>query len=767
MHLLLLALVIVARLALGVSPSHAAVPAGFQETVVASVSQPSVIGFAPDGRLFIGEKASGRIRIYKNGALLAQPFLDVNAFVPAGTYFDTFNERGLLGMAFDPSFAANGFLYVYYSVCKSPANPPQPGTNTCGSAKNRVVRFAAAGDVVDATSPVVLLDDIDNDGGNHNAGWVGLGPLDGKLYVAIGDGGSFSAKAQNMGSLNGKILRLNADGTIPADNPFVTQAGARGEIWALGVRNPFRCRFAADGRLFCGDVGANGWEEVDLITKGANYGWPTTEGPFNATSFPQFTAPIHAYAHSTSVAIIGGDFGAKTSFPGDYQQSYFFGDFAIGRIQRALLSPSGTTVQSIQDFATSLGGNSVTDLIAGPDGSLYYTAYGANQVRRITATSTNRSPVAVASADVTSGPPPLLVQFSAAGSSDPDRDAITYSWNFGDGSATSALASPSHQFTVKGTHTVTLTVSDGKATPGPGTDTLIMTVGTPPMPSIAAPLDGASFRAGDTIPLQGSASDSEDGVLPASSLHWRVIFHHADHYHPYIDDLPGSASSFTTATSGEPDSDVAYEIILTATDSSGLSNTTSVVIVPVTSDFTLQTSPAGLGVTLDGQPKTAPVTTTGVVGLRRVIGAPPVQTVGAATYYFAGWSDGGLPTHEIVTPELDATFSASFMPPATCSAPVVLPAQGGTFTTATSGGSNQGGTCSTSTNSPEQVFQWTPAASGTATIATCGGATSFDTVLYVRSGTCDTGTQVACADDVTGCGTTEPATIMRRARRSA
>ena len=152
----------------------------------------------------------------------------------------------------------------------------------CQTAKNRVVRVTAgyqgSPDQADPASQVILLDDIDNDAGSHNAGWLGFGPLDGKLYVSVGDGGLIHTKAQDLGSLDGKILRLNADGTVPLDNPFVGQFGARPEVWALGFRNPWRCRFHPDGRLFCGDVGEQTSEELDVVVKGGNYGWPDDRG---------------------------------------------------------------------------------------------------------------------------------------------------------------------------------------------------------------------------------------------------------------------------------------------------------------------------------------------------------------------------------------------------------------------------------------------------------------------------------------------------------
>src|SRR5262249_46173527 len=160
-----------------------------------------------------------------------QPFLDVTQLVGPSVTFDDFSERGLLGVAFDPDFAENSFVYIYYSVCK------EPGQAHCKTAKNRVARVTASHgnpDVADPASHVLLLDDIDSDAGNHNGGWIGFGPVDGKLYVAIGDGGADHTKSQQLGSLNGKILRLNRDGTVPLDNPFVDDPQARPEIYALG-----------------------------------------------------------------------------------------------------------------------------------------------------------------------------------------------------------------------------------------------------------------------------------------------------------------------------------------------------------------------------------------------------------------------------------------------------------------------------------------------------------------------------------------------------
>src|SRR5262249_58348217 len=251
-------------------PLRAAVPAGFQDTTIASgLSQPAGLAFAPDGRLFVAEK-TGALRIVKNGALVATPFLDVTQVVQPPATFDDFSERGLLGVTFDPGFPASPFVYIYYSVCKV------PGSGSCLTAKNRVARFTAGyqgnPDRADPTSQVVILDDIDSDAGNHNAGWLDFGPLDGKLYVSTGDGGAIHTKSQDVASLNGKILRLNPDGSAPFDNPFVGLFGARPEVYALGFRNPWRCRVHPDGRFFCAALGEETREESGWAGPGREYG---------------------------------------------------------------------------------------------------------------------------------------------------------------------------------------------------------------------------------------------------------------------------------------------------------------------------------------------------------------------------------------------------------------------------------------------------------------------------------------------------------------
>jgi glucose/arabinose dehydrogenase len=315
--------------------------------------------FAPDGRLFVCLQ-TGQVRVIKNGSLLATPFLSLSV--------DSSGERGLIGIAFDPNFTNNHYVYVYYTVPTSPIH-------------NRVSRFAAAGDVAASGSEIVILN-LDNlsSATNHNGGGLHFGP-DGKLYIGVGENAN-GANAQTLSNLLGKLLRINSDGTIPTDNPFYnTASGNNRAIWALGLRNPFTFGFQpGTGRLFINDVGQSTWEEIDDGIAGANYGWPTTEGP---TNNPSFVSPIYYYGHgstdTTGCAIVGGTFynPPVPQFPSSYTGKYFFSDLCSGWIR--VFDPAAGTASG---FATGI--DTPVDLDVGPDGALYYVARGSNgQVFRV------------------------------------------------------------------------------------------------------------------------------------------------------------------------------------------------------------------------------------------------------------------------------------------------------------------------------------------------------------------------------------------------
>ena len=353
----------IALVSSGFPLAAATLPAGFAEAQVGSNvgSSPTAMAFAPDGRLFVCLQG-GQLRVINNGALLATPFVSLTV--------SSAGERGLLGVAFDPNFSANHFLYLYYTTSTAPVH-------------NRVSRFTANGDIAAAGSETVLLD-LDNlsSATNHNGGAIHFGP-DGKLYIGAGENANGS-NAQTLGNLLGKILRINTDGTIPTDNPFYnTATGVNRAIWALGLRNPYTFAFQpGTGRLFINDVGQSTWEEIDDGAAGSNYGWPTTEGP---TTDPRFRAPIFSYGHGTSsttgCAIIGGAFynPAVKQFPASYTGKYFFADLCSGWIR--LFDPSNN---SASDFASGIA--TPVCLALGPDGCLYYLAQGnGGQVFKISA----------------------------------------------------------------------------------------------------------------------------------------------------------------------------------------------------------------------------------------------------------------------------------------------------------------------------------------------------------------------------------------------
>lgn len=340
-------------------------PAGFQDVpVISGLSNPTAMQFAPDGRIFVAQQ-NGQLRVVKNGALLATPFISLTVSASG--------ERGLLGLAFDPGFVSNQYIYLFY-------------TATTPAVHNRISRFKANGDVVDTAEGEVVILDFDNLTGatNHNGGAIHFG-LDGKLYAAHGENAT-SSNAQTLTNLLGKIIRMNpvADpvAQIPSDNPYVgTATGKNQLIWAWGLRNPFTFSIQpGTGLTYVNDVGAGTWEEIDQVAAGRNFGWPTTEGFF--AGHPEFANPVYAYGHSgtpSGCAITGGAFynPPAPSFPASYIGKYFFADVCSGWIY--YINPASPA--SATQFAAAI--SSPVDLKVGPDAALYYLARGNGSIGRI------------------------------------------------------------------------------------------------------------------------------------------------------------------------------------------------------------------------------------------------------------------------------------------------------------------------------------------------------------------------------------------------
>ncbi|MDQ3658118.1 MAG: PQQ-dependent sugar dehydrogenase [Actinomycetota bacterium] len=340
----------------GSAAGAASVPDGFTASPVAEVGDPTAMAVAADGRIFVAQKGGG-LRIIENGTLKKRPFAEFRV--------NSLGERGLLGVALHPNFAANKFVYVYRTVAKPKVH-------------NEVVRVRADGDRMVPGSQKVILRLNSLDAERHNGGAIHFG-TGGKLYVAVGDNGR-EGSPQRLKNLFGKMLRINADGSIPRSNPFYKQASGKNRaIWALGLRNPYS--FAVrpgTGAVYINDVGEMTWEEINAGKAGANYGWPIKEGPESAN---RFRAPIHAYRHdgtSGGCAITGGTFydPQAPQFPSSYEGDYFFTDFCGGYIRR--YDPE---TDSVSGFATGL--SQPVDLQVSPDGSLYTLERGTGSVNEI------------------------------------------------------------------------------------------------------------------------------------------------------------------------------------------------------------------------------------------------------------------------------------------------------------------------------------------------------------------------------------------------
>jgi glucose/arabinose dehydrogenase len=361
------------------------IPGFFDTPYVTGLSQPTAIAFLPDGRLLITEKGGAA----GTGTAALKLFDGTGTTTLVTLTVCTDAEMGLLGVAVDPDFERNGFVYLYRS---------QPGPGGCEISAgrfNQVVRVTMAGGSVAPSSLILLLDMIRTDNGNHDGGVLRIGP-DQKLYVGVGDtglgdnqggpGSSTNPYAQDISSLNGKVLRLNLDGSVPADNPFVGTQGARGEIWAYGFRNPFRMSFdPSTGTLWIGDVGDETVEEIDLGAAGGNYGWPHCEGTQPpGCELPGYIDPIFTYPHSgpssLGTCLIGGAF-AGSAF-GPLAGDYVFGDCTSSVVYR---TTPNTARNGLAALPTAVATNAGTpsDFVTGPDGAIYYVAESGGEVRRL------------------------------------------------------------------------------------------------------------------------------------------------------------------------------------------------------------------------------------------------------------------------------------------------------------------------------------------------------------------------------------------------
>ena len=667
-------------------------PSQFEDTLLTTVPRPTALAFTPDGRLLI-TRNNGLLYVHQNGNLLP-PALDLVS--------QTCNnfERGMLGLAVDPNFASNHHIYVFYTYKKQ----GNCETNDATKPVNRVSRFTLDdNNTVSPASELVLIDNIPSFSGSHNGGDLGFGK-DGFLYVTVGDGfcdyrgdstcGVANDAARDTSGLVGKVLRITKDGGIPATNPFQGPNDVRcnvagralgtqqcREIYALGFRNPFRLAFdpnATGTKVYINDVGQDQMEEVDLGEPGKNYGWNIREGhcwagisPPDCGPLPagwNLTEPIYDYFHDGEgcFAITAGAFVPVGIWPEEYDGAYLYADLTCGKLFRLVPAAGGTFTKA--EVVTGI--NYPITATFGPHGStqaLYYASWGEfpnDQIRRLSFTGqANRSPVAGMTATPTYGSLPLNVNFNGASSSDPDNDPLTYEWDFGDGSPHATGPTATHTYTTAGVRTVTLTVRDDRN--GQDTETVQIHAGNnPPAPVIQSPSASTTFKVGQQYTLAGSATDPEQGTLPSSALTFEVIKRHDTHYHPFFPPTQGTGFQITAPPPedfGATESS-RLEIMLTATDSQGLSSTVTRHFNPTLVNVTFQTNPNSLRLVVAGGTITAPRTITSWHGWDLAVDAPPQSNSVGQPQGFASWSDGGAASHTIPTGASPATYLATFAP---------------------------------------------------------------------------------------------------------
>ncbi|MEO8107764.1 MAG: PQQ-dependent sugar dehydrogenase [Actinomycetes bacterium] len=662
-------LVVVSLLGLALPGTAQALPVAddaFALTVVASqIRQPHALRAAPDGRLFMLEQ-TGRVRVIEGGQLLTTPALtlDPTQFIATG------GSAGLLSVAFPPDFATATTKYVYLLYTHTPMT---------GFAypHNVVSRFAIDGNAINVASEEILvhLDSLNDTNGvmltQHYGGDIEFGP-EGKLYVTTGD--LFVApNGQSLNTRLGKVLRYNPNGTIPADNPFYgSLSGGLRAIWAYGLRNPFKITYdEPTGRLIIGDVGAATWEEVNVLEPGAaglNFGWSETEGYDGGD--PRFVDPLLAYPHADDgsdlwgCAVMGGDTyrPATSTFPASYAGRYFFADHCEGWLRT--INPATGQLGPI--IMTGLA--RPVDMAVASDGALWViqrepatTGTSGALLKLQYSGTTSTVPT------ITSEPPDTQVALGESATFDviaSGTQPLTYQWRR-DGQNILGATGPS--FTLNNAQAgddgakFSVVVSNGSGSDTSRDAILSVVNDLPPKPVIATPKVGATFAGGTTLTLIGSATDPEDGVLPASAFEWNIVLHHNVHTHPEAGPFTGvRTASYTIPRVMETDPDVFFRIHLKVTDSDGVSTEVVRDVMPRTVTLSVQTLPRIGSVVIDGQPTPTPTSFLAVVGVKRTLSAQPI-TVSGTPMVFDTWNKGVTrATREFNVPAKDKKYEAYY-----------------------------------------------------------------------------------------------------------
>ncbi len=612
-------------------------------------------GYLPDGSILTIGKTGKVTWVSTTGQIQTVATLPVNSS----------GDVGLVGLAIAPDYETTRNIYLTRAI-----------TNGAGFIL-RAARFTTTGTAqpTGLSAEKVLLD-IPGNMDIHGMTNVVAAP-DGTVWISMGDSAKihgtdvFALKAQDLDQPYGKIFHLTADGAGVPSNPYYVAGNPnanRSKVFASGFRSPFR--FSLDqstGLPVVGDVGWGTWEEINVVQKGGNQGWPCFEGPVPADGYSTMAActsvintpPLLAMPHGKDSVDVGNSITAGivyngTSYPAEYQGAFFFGDYATQSIWTLKYDTQGRLVRGREVPAKFTGMRGPVKFAAAANGDIVYADIFSGALRRLSFVVGNAAPVAVATSETNADT--RTVTFDGTGSYDFDGDAaqLTYSWDFGDGT-TGVGSKVSHTYAADVQKvTAKLTVKDAfeavgttEVTVAPGNHSPVLTMTDP---------GARTFAVGEQIKVGATVTDAEDGVLPVK---WTALTRHCPenavcHAHP---DAPADGPEFTKPFTDHTDS--SYEITATATDSVGVSTSKTYIAKPREHRLTLTSNvAAGLKITPEGGVSSAMVTEGAVVE----VVADEVAADGVST--FTGWSNGSTERLTNITMgTADLTVTANYLTP--------------------------------------------------------------------------------------------------------
>ncbi len=604
------------------------------------LSEPLALAHAPSGKIFIAERR-GDIKVFQNGT--------VSTIFNVQTHIE--NENGLLGIALHPDFTNEGWLYFFYCA-------PLPN-----KFHNIERVYVNANNTIRSREFLFSLDDYLN--GAHNGG--GMVFKDRHLYIAVGDGNA-GVVSQNLDLYRGKILRVTETGQPVASNPYNTPGASvvRQRIWAFGFRNPFRITVdRGTNRLLVADVGTS-WEEInDVTTLGTvrNYAWGLTgDGRKNS---PTTIDPIYTYATGSAegcaITNLVGFSPVSTNYPSELVGRLLFVDYCRNELRA--IPTNGNITQGTSILLEPELTNNTLGMDLGIDGNLYYVNFQGTGLSRLKYEN-NQLPVISNQPLSQSVIERDNVTFSvlASGSA-----PFTYVWRKGGtvvGTNSPKLVLNNVQLANAGNYTVEVRNSLGTVT----SNVAILTVkafNARPVANIILPTNTLIWENGDVINFQGNATDTEDGILPASSFSWELQFNHKDsetteHYHPAESVSGIKQGTFKLDNLGEKSPNVWFSLILNVVDSKGNKNSDTVEIYPKKINITVNSIPAGLNVFASIREAATPFQIQGVAKGPASLNALSPQTRNGNVYVFSRWEHGGTANQSLTLGSANVTYTAVY-----------------------------------------------------------------------------------------------------------